>query len=303
MLVVAVASIKGGIGKSSIVANVAGMSAASGYRVAVVDLDPQGNLGREFGYHLGDVDDDGQGLFNALHTATELELVRNVRVHGNGGHVDVAVGGAYVEDLVTVAPLWEKRGRSARHALAEALASLDGRYDLVLIDTPPGTTFLQQMALTAATHVLVPTRSDDASIDGVSRIIEQVAAVRASSNPGLVFAGCVLFGVNPAATAVARELREEVSTALGDAAPVYSTTIPYVEAVARKSRRAGVLVHEFVSDPELSGPGSAAADGLAAAYADLTVELLSFVTSTATVDVTNAPATVQLSDPGQVVSS
>ncbi len=51
---------KGGVGKTSLTANLAGLAALSGWRVLAVDLDPQGNLGRDLGY-LGDAD-DGQTL-------------------------------------------------------------------------------------------------------------------------------------------------------------------------------------------------------------------------------------------------
>jgi Mrp family chromosome partitioning ATPase len=58
---VAVATGKGGVGKTSITANVAGTAALSGWRVLAVDLDPQGNLGNDLGYNQrGDGDEGGR---------------------------------------------------------------------------------------------------------------------------------------------------------------------------------------------------------------------------------------------------
>src|SRR5918911_1735859 len=70
---------KGGTGKTSIVANLAGLFAAADYRILAVDLDPQGNLGRDLGYL--EVSDAGQSLFSAVMTpgATPLVPLRDVR--------------------------------------------------------------------------------------------------------------------------------------------------------------------------------------------------------------------------------
>jgi len=64
--VVAVVNGKGGVGKTTITANVGGLLASSGYRVLLVDLDPQGNLGEELGYTGHPSDDRGRALAQAL---------------------------------------------------------------------------------------------------------------------------------------------------------------------------------------------------------------------------------------------
>ena len=64
--VVAVINGKGGAGKTTITANVAGLLALSGYRVLVVDLDPQGNLAEDFGYTGDERDDSGRALAGSL---------------------------------------------------------------------------------------------------------------------------------------------------------------------------------------------------------------------------------------------
>lgn len=60
----AVVNSKGGVGKTSIVANIAGTAASGGWRMLAVDLDPQGNLARDLGYW--DTSDDGQSLAQLL---------------------------------------------------------------------------------------------------------------------------------------------------------------------------------------------------------------------------------------------
>ena len=58
--VIAFANGKGGVGKTSLTANVAGLAADAGWRVLAVDLDPQGNLGSDLGYDQTDKGDDGR---------------------------------------------------------------------------------------------------------------------------------------------------------------------------------------------------------------------------------------------------
>jgi len=48
--VVAIANGKGGVGKTSLATTLAGMAAEAGYKILIIDLDPQGNVGKDLGY-------------------------------------------------------------------------------------------------------------------------------------------------------------------------------------------------------------------------------------------------------------
>ena len=68
---------KGGVAKTSVVANLAGLAAASGWRTLAIDTDPQGNLARDLG--CIDDTDDGHNLANAILAREPLQPMRNVR--------------------------------------------------------------------------------------------------------------------------------------------------------------------------------------------------------------------------------
>jgi cellulose biosynthesis protein BcsQ len=68
---------KGGVGKSSIAANLAGLVALGGWKVLVVDLDKQGNLARDFG--CMDRSDDGEAVLRAAVSGTSVAPVKGVR--------------------------------------------------------------------------------------------------------------------------------------------------------------------------------------------------------------------------------
>jgi cellulose biosynthesis protein BcsQ len=232
---------KGGTGKTSIVANLAGLFAAADYRILAVDLDPQGNLGRDLGYL--ETSDGGQALFSAVMTpGVPLRPLPDVRPN-----LDVICGGEYLEDLSS-ALARSQRGKETTRAVRDQLAPLASDYDLVLIDCPPGNRPLQQQALCAAHYALIPTRSDDASLDGLVRVAELFTAARQTTNPGIELLGVVLFGVGSRARRIAEATRSAIARDLGDTTLVFDTEIRHVEGPAQDCRRLGRLVHEIEAD-------------------------------------------------------
>jgi cellulose biosynthesis protein BcsQ len=170
---IAVINGKGGTGKTSITANLGGLFAAAGYRTLLVDMDPQGNLGRDLGYLDAGMSDDGRALFTAVTTGTELLPLRDVREN-----LDVVAGGELVEDMAAMLYSRGTRGQTVTSAVRDALAPLAHDYDLVLLDCPPGNRSLQQMALAAAHFVVIPTKADDASLDGLVQVAKLFTSVR-----------------------------------------------------------------------------------------------------------------------------
>lgn len=233
--VVAIANGKGGVGKTSLTAGLAGLFAASGYRVLTVDADPQGNLRRDLGY----ADSDGQGLAAAITEGTHLTPIRGVREN-----LDVVPGGVALEGLV-LAP-----DSDQLHGLRSALDSLRPHgqahedYDLVLIDTPPGEAGLQSLVFAAADYLIIPTRSDDASLDGLVRVATRFAAAR-DTNPGLTLLGVLLFGVRANSVRARESVRASLVDTLDGAAPVFQASIRYLESAAIDMRRRGLLPHEL----------------------------------------------------------
>ena len=81
--VICVANGKGGVCKTSLVANIGGLTAASNYRTLLVDLDPQGDLSDDLGYFDNPADDHGKALAASLLTGSTLvPTLRDVRPIG-----------------------------------------------------------------------------------------------------------------------------------------------------------------------------------------------------------------------------
>lgn len=247
--VICIANGKGGVSKTSVTANVAGLTAAASFSVLVVDLDPQGDLADDLGYFKNSDDDQGRGLANALLTESPAPItLKNVR-----SNLDVITGGVALADVSGALLSRMTRGNVSFDLLAKVLAPIAGDYDVILIDTPPVDTTLQRLALGAARWLLIPTKSDASSIRGMERIAQQAAAT-VSDEHRIDLLGILLTGSTTSATRVRAGAEADIRALLGDDALLFGTTIRASEAVAREGRDQGLLVHELAEKVEGQEP-------------------------------------------------
>jgi len=271
---------KGGVGKTSLVANLCGLAAASGWRVLAVDTDPQGNLARDLGVLTES--DDGLNLRDAILARTPLAPLTNVRPG-----LDLAAGGRQMDSLVAEVQLMMARGQylTALGLVETMLAKVADRYDLIVIDSPPGERAIQTLAARAAGHLLIPTAPDDCSVDGLGAVFDLYQQLRTDGgNTGLDILGVVLTLTVSTATNVKRTVRNTLRSLLGEQIRVFDSTIRFAQAAAVDCRRDGRLVHEYEQAALNAEPWwratakgesfSRAATGLADDYQQLTNEIL-----------------------------
>lgn len=297
--VIAIVNGKGGVGKTTITANIGGMLAASGYRVLLVDMDPQGNLAEELGYTDAEANDDGMALAQTLVFAADakpaLGIRENLDVLMGGSHLDMAAAGLTLKA--------QKDPAAAKGALANGLESLAEKYDLIFIDCPPGQETLQQAALAAARWALIPVKTDASSRKGLRDVARRLDAV-VSINPDLDLLGIVLFGVNRSAKRVSESAREAIRKDLGSGASIFDTSIRHAEAAAQESRERGLLAFELEeavlaapkwwelrrgSGQEHDGPRSKSAVGVAEDFQALGEEVVARITESEAASIPTGP--------------
>jgi len=241
--VIAVANGKGGVGKTSLVANLAGEFARAGMKTLVVDLDVSGNLKVDLGTVDHPGDDAGRGIYEAIAGGAPLQVVRGVREG-----IDWIPGGPGLNWLLplsfNIGPQLPAGSVEAgwREALG-ALVDAEG-YDMVLLDTAPGNRQLQEMALAAAKWILVPLRTDSASWEGLRMLGPLVKTVRDKVNPDLEWLGMVLFGHQSTATRVRQNVLDNLDTTT---LPLMEASIRSSESTAQASRLKGLLVYELAA--------------------------------------------------------
>lgn len=160
MQVIALISGKGGVGKTTVTANLAVALAQRDARVLVIDLDPQ-NVQR---LHLGMDPEDYAGLIR--------EGIRPASVFDSPFGVNfIPFGRASASDLAE----FEADLRANAQWVADGIASLEpAGFDFVLLDTPPGATVYLQQALQAAHQALILLLPDAASFSTIPKILELV---------------------------------------------------------------------------------------------------------------------------------
>jgi chromosome partitioning protein len=180
--VMAVANQKGGVGKTTTAVNLGACLADLGYRVLVVDLDPQGNASTGLGINIRDL--QGSMYDVILHDlpiedCVEATAVRNLFVAPSS--LDLA--GAEIE----LVPAFSRELR-----LRRALEDVRDDYDFVVIDCPPSLGLLTVNGLAAATEVVVPIQCEYYALEGLGQLLRNVTLVQKNLNPALELSAIVL---------------------------------------------------------------------------------------------------------------
>jgi chromosome partitioning protein len=249
--IIAIANQKGGVGKSTTAVSLGASLADLGYRVLVIDLDPQGNASTGMGirhearettvYHVivaeSPIDDA------IVRTAVE-------RLHAVPSTIDLA--GAEIE-------LVSQFSRETR--LKKALEPVrEGRYDFVLVDCPPSLGLLTINALTAAEELIVPIQCEYYALEGLGQLLRNVNLVQQNINPDLRLSGIVMTMFDPR-TKLSEQVVAEVQRFFGEL--VYDVIIP---RTVRLSEAPGFGQPISVYDPRSKG---------AQTYRQLAVEVAS----------------------------
>lgn len=177
MRTVAVANHKGGAGKTATAANLGAELARAGRRVLLVDVDPQGSLTAACG-----VDGDAGGnLADVIGAGAPLAgILREIRPGLELAPSSLALAAAELA-------IASRPGREM--LLRRSLAAVEARFDVALLDCPPGLGLLTVGALVAAQAVLIPTQPQGADLRALRLFLQTIDNVRAELNPGLAIVG------------------------------------------------------------------------------------------------------------------
>jgi chromosome partitioning protein len=211
--VIAVASQKGGVGKTTSAINLGACLAQESRRTLLVDIDPQANATSGLGIN----GNDQRGTtYECLIGQIELSAAVTPTALANLDLVPSAqrLSGAEVELVGVMA-------RETR--LKSCLAQVRGEYDFILIDCPPSLGLLTVNSLTAADSVLIPLQCEYLALEGLTQLIGAIRLVQDHLNPGLRIEG-VLLTMFDARLNLSQQVADEARKFFAER--VYKTVIP-----------------------------------------------------------------------------
>lgn len=217
--IISVANQKGGVGKTTTTINLAASIANRGYKVLIVDIDPQGNATSGLGIEKSSINKD---IYNVL--VDEIPIKATIH-HTSTKNLDMVPATINLSGAET--ELISMMARETRLKLA--LQEVEKDYDFIFIDCPPSLGQLSINAFTASDSILIPVQSEYYAMEGLSQLLNTIRLVQKHFNTSLGVEG-VLLTMLDARTNLGAEVVKEVQSYFEK--KVYKTIIPRITKLA-----------------------------------------------------------------------
>lgn len=217
--VISLVNQKGGVGKTTTSINLAAALGKEGKKTLLIDLDSQGNASTGLGYNNGDFKHDIYEVMIGECTIEEAIIKTKFK---NLSLVPSTINLAGV-DVEFVKNMLENTEFRQNEQLRNALASIQDKYDYIIVDCQPSLGITTMNALVASNSVIIPVQCEFYALDGVAQLLNSIIMVQSNMNPGLRIEG-VLLTMLDGRTNIGLDVIEEVRKYFKN--KVFNTIIP-----------------------------------------------------------------------------
>lgn len=197
--VIAVTNQKGGVGKTTTAVNLAYFLSKLGKKTLLIDFDPQGNATSGLGIEKQEL------KFTMTDVMLEVAPLLDAIIPTKYDNLSLAPTNSYLAN--TEVQLAQAEKRFTR--LKAAIESVEGQFDVIIIDSPPSLSLLTVNGLIAAKHVLLPVQTEFYALEGLGQLLETMRLVRKGMNPALELLG-VLPTMIDSRTTLSSQVHEEI---------------------------------------------------------------------------------------------
>ena len=204
---------KGGVGKTTSAINIATSISNLGYKVLLIDIDPQGNATSGLGEEKKA---DLTNIYDVLSERLSIyESIRNTKIENlNLIASSVDLSASEIE-LISV--------EAREFRLKKALDPIKDRFDYIFIDCPPSLGLLTINALVASDFILIPLQCEYYALEGLGQLIQTYYLVKKNLNENLKI-GSVIMTMADFRTKLTEQVIAEVRTHFSN--KVFDTIIP-----------------------------------------------------------------------------
>lgn len=247
---VAVFNQKGGVGKTTTAVNLAAAIGAKGYRVLLVDIDPQGNSTSGLGVNKREIHKSTYDML--IHGASAHEIL----IHTSFENLDLLPANMNLAAADMELVYMEKR----EYCLRNALAGLFDEYDYIFMDCPPSLGLISLNAMCATDTIIVPIQCEYFALEGMAQLMATLRQVKRLHNPNVELEG-ILLTMYDGRLNLTQQVVEEVkkffpkkvftttiprNVRLSEA-PSFGTPVLYYDKASRGSAAYEALAEEFLS--------------------------------------------------------
>jgi chromosome partitioning protein len=262
-IVYAVANQKGGCGKSSLCLNLGAALSRMGYKVCLIDCDPQANATMALGYPQPD--ELPVTLPHIMQEIISRGKIENSELLRRRAYILSSQGMDFVPSSIELTGIENIliNTMSRENVLKKFVAYIKGEYDFVFLDCMPSLNFVTINALNAADRVLIPMQPQYFSAKGLELLLSTIANVRENLNPNLAIEGALITMFDSRLN-FHRDVLANVTAAYGEYFRIFETKIP-VSVRVTETQAAGRSI--FDHDPK---------GKIAQAYAAFAKELMRY---------------------------